>query len=160
MNGGKCTALLHQTSTSQKHWRKDMFALLCASLLAKWRNWMEVICLDAPCMKSSCAYKCTLRVMDCHGNCWMTMFFGIWRIHWIMLWSSRVQEGISQPTVHADILSVEQEELLWQQGLLGQDNLVQLQCTVLYLLSIHLALHAGKEHRSLKSIRAPNSQLH
>ncbi len=64
-----------------------------------------------------------------------------------------------QPTIHADILTLDQEELLWQKGLLRQDNPVQLQCTVLYVLGINLALYAGKEHQNLKSIRSVNSQL-
>ncbi len=71
----------------------------------------------------------------------------------------RVHEGISQPTIHADVFSMEQEELLWEKGLLGQDNSIQLQCTVLYVLRIHLALHARKEHHNLKSISSVNSQL-
>ncbi len=70
------------------------------------------------------------------------------------------QQGVSQPVKQADILTLEQEELLWSKGLLGLSNPIQLQRTLLYMLGIHLALHAGKEHRNLKSIGSVNSQLH
>lgn len=69
------------------------------------------------------------------------------------------QQGVLQPVQQAGILTVEQEEILWSKGLLGTSNPVQLQCTLLYTLSIHLALCAGKEHRNLLSIGSPNSQL-
>lgn len=58
----------------------------------------------------------------------------------------------------ADIISVDDEEKMWREGMLGDDKPEQLLHTVMYLLGLNLALHGGDEHRKL---RAPghNSQL-
>ncbi len=50
---------------------------------------------------------------------------------------------VSQP------ISFEQEEILWESGLLGEQNADQLRSTVLYLLGISFALRGGEEHRKL-----------
>lgn len=59
------------------------------------------------------------------------------------------REGLCHPVKQADTIFPEQEEELWQKCILGKDNPVQLQQTLLYLLGINLALHAGQEHRNL-----------
>ena len=50
----------------------------------------------------------------------------------------------------ADLITYEQENYLWREGLLGDDNPHKLRDTVLYLLGVHLALRAGDEHYFLR----------
>ena len=63
----------------------------------------------------------------------------------------RAQLGLGNEVHKASVLSFDQEEILWNTGLLGDTNPEQLLHTVVFLLGIHCALHAGKEHRSLHS---------
>ncbi len=62
------------------------------------------------------------------------------------------REGIAHPVKQADVISPEQEEILWCTGILGKEKPLQLMRTVLFLLGINLALHAGQEHCALRSI--------
>ena len=54
-------------------------------------------------------------------------------------------------------ITVEEEMLPWQHGILGNSNPKQLVEMLLYLFGIHFALCAGAEHPSLRV--GPNSQL-
>ncbi len=58
----------------------------------------------------------------------------------------------------ADPISFQDEESLWNAGVLGEERPVQLRETVLYLIGLGCALRSGEEHRRL---RAPgfDSQL-
>ncbi len=49
-----------------------------------------------------------------------------------------------------DPITVENEEELWSQGLLGSDNPKQLHETVMYLVRLSFALRGGKEQQSLR----------
>ncbi len=60
--------------------------------------------------------------------------------------------------VRASPISVDQEELMWSSGVLGEDDPDTLRNTVLYLLGISFALHGGEEQRNLRHPRF-NSQL-
>ena len=40
--------------------------------------------------------------------------------------------------------------MLWERGLLGEDNPQALLDTILFLCGIHFALHSSEEHRSLQ----------
>ena len=60
-------------------------------------------------------------------------------------------QGLGTIVNQAQILSYDQEELLWQQWLLGMSNPEQLLHTVVFTLGLYLALHTGKEHRALHS---------
>ncbi len=68
------------------------------------------------------------------------------------------KEGLCKPVQQADIIILEQEDILWQSGILGKDKPEQLLNTLIYVLDVNLALRAGKEHHSLQSI-GRNSQL-
>ena len=50
----------------------------------------------------------------------------------------------------ADLITYDQENYLWKEGILGEQNPDQLPDTVLYLLGVHLALRAGDEHYYLR----------
>ena len=54
--------------------------------------------------------------------------------------------GMSVQRKPAQIIT--EEELMWAKGILGKDNPAQLADTVLYLIGLHFALHARKEHRN------------
>ncbi len=64
---------------------------------------------------------------------------------------ARAQQGLGNNVHKACVLTYDQEDYLWTLGLLGDSNPEQLLNTVVYLLGIHCALCAGKEHRSLCS---------
>lgn len=57
----------------------------------------------------------------------------------------------------AEIITVDQEELMWSSGILGEDNPKQFSKTLLYLVGMHFALRAGAEHRNLRV--GPDSQI-
>ncbi len=50
----------------------------------------------------------------------------------------------------ADIITLSQEESMWQKGVLGDSCLEKLLYSLMYLLGIQFALRAGEEHKSLK----------
>ncbi len=49
----------------------------------------------------------------------------------------------------SDIISLDDEETMWRDGILGDENPEQLRDTVLYLLGLNLALWGGDEQRRL-----------
>ncbi len=49
----------------------------------------------------------------------------------------------------SEVISKEAEEKMWKTGILGAAQPKQLCKTVLYLLSLNLALHSGDEHKQL-----------
>ena len=53
-------------------------------------------------------------------------------------------------TMSAQPITFEHEELLWEMGILGEQQPNQLRNTVLFLLGISFALHGGDEHRRLQ----------
>ena len=57
----------------------------------------------------------------------------------------------------AIVISVEQENDLWERKILGDASPKQLVDTLLYLFGVHFALRAGVEHRSLRV--GPTSQI-
>ena len=60
----------------------------------------------------------------------------------------------------AELITYAQENLLWKEGHLGEQNPDQLRETVLYLLGVNLALRAGDEHYLLRrEIPGKASQL-
>ena len=61
------------------------------------------------------------------------------------------------PHNKARVITVKEEEMLWQAGILGSATPKTLVETLLYLFGLHFALHTGNEHRSLGYI--PNLQL-
>ncbi|CAG2195298.1 unnamed protein product [Mytilus edulis] len=68
----------------------------------------------------------------------------------------RAAAGLGINKKKAETILVEEEELLWQRGILGDSNPARLVDTIVYLIGLHFALRAGKEHRNL---RMKNSQI-
>ena len=64
-------------------------------------------------------------------------------------------EGIGLERKQADVISQEEEELLWERGILGSDTPLQLLRAVFYLNGIHFALRGGGEHRNLRCYNHP-----
>lgn len=64
--------------------------------------------------------------------------------------------GVGVETKQADVVSMNQEELLWEKGILGSDSPETLRDTLLWIFGLHFGLRAGQEHRSL---RMKNSQI-
>ena len=56
-----------------------------------------------------------------------------------------------------DIVTEEYEEILWQKGVLGDENPDVLRRTMFYLIGTRFGLRGGKEHRNL--VRYPKSQI-
>ena len=65
---------------------------------------------------------------------------------------SRYLQGVGAKVWQAEVLTFSEEEILWSIGSLGMESPQVLLNTLVYLLGLHCALHAGKEHRSLRSI--------
>jgi hypothetical protein len=59
-------------------------------------------------------------------------------------------EGLGNTPQKAEVIAVEEEELLWSKAVLGEQSPQQLLDTLLYLIGIHFALRGGKEHRRLR----------
>ena len=64
----------------------------------------------------------------------------------------RTASGIGISVKKADIISKTDEDILWNTGVLGSESPEQLLYTVLYLVGLHCALRAGKEHHNLRAI--------
>ena len=58
--------------------------------------------------------------------------------------------GKVAPCVKAQAISIEEEDVLWKWGVLGDDTPVKLVDTLLYLLGLHFTLRAAEEHKNLK----------
>ncbi len=53
----------------------------------------------------------------------------------------------------SEAISFDQEEVLWEKGILGEDNPELLQNTLVYLLGISFALRGGDEHWRLRCLK-------
>ena len=51
---------------------------------------------------------------------------------------------------HATPVSIEMEEVMWENAILGESNPDQLRNTLLYMLGINLCLRGGEEHKKLR----------
>ena len=59
--------------------------------------------------------------------------------------------GLGSRKKKAEPLSLEEEELLWRKGLLGDGNPQALVDTMVVMNGIYFALRSGSEHRQLRS---------
>lgn len=59
-------------------------------------------------------------------------------------------EGFNCPRQKADAIEIDDENSMWKKGILGDSTPKLLVDTLLYLLGVHFALRAGKEHKSLR----------
>ena len=50
---------------------------------------------------------------------------------------------------HAEALTIEDEDKLWEEGLLGATTPHTLLDTMVYMCGLYFALRSGKEHRDL-----------
>ena len=67
------------------------------------------------------------------------------------------RKGIGITRKQADIISAEQENEMWERGILGTDTARNLVDTLLYSIGLNFALRTGQEHRNLRV--GTNSQL-
>ena len=58
--------------------------------------------------------------------------------------------GIGSKTKQAEPLTEEEEEILWQKGLLGDHTPQALLNTMVFMNGLYFALHSGREHRELR----------
>jgi hypothetical protein len=61
------------------------------------------------------------------------------------------RKGVGLNRKQADIITADQEESLWQKGILGTDTPTKLLDTLLYSVGLNFALRAGQEHRNLRT---------
>jgi len=59
--------------------------------------------------------------------------------------------GIGSKKKQAEVISKDDEELLWMKGLLGDSSLEVLLDTIILYNGLHYALLSGKEHCQLRS---------
>ena len=62
----------------------------------------------------------------------------------------RAKSNIGLTKRQAEMISFKHEDLMWQKGILGEENPSQLCDTVLFLLGVNLGLRAGDEHYNLR----------
>ena len=58
--------------------------------------------------------------------------------------------GLGTGQRKAEVISFEDEELMWEKGILGDDNPQSLLDTMLFMNGLYFALRSGKEHRQLR----------
>ena len=58
----------------------------------------------------------------------------------------RTELSIGTVRKQIDLITYDQENILWREGLLGKDTPDKLRDTILSLLGVNLALRAGDEH--------------
>ena len=58
--------------------------------------------------------------------------------------------GLGTGQRKAEVISFEDEELMWEKGILGDDNPQSLLDTMLFMNGLYFALRGGKEHRQLR----------
>ena len=59
----------------------------------------------------------------------------------------------------AEVISYEDEELIWEKGILGDDNPKSLLNTMLFMNGLYFALRGGKEHRQLRHMYINHHKL-
>ena len=60
------------------------------------------------------------------------------------------RKGVGTTVKQAEVISLDLEERLWNEGALGDDNPQQLLDTLVFMFGLHFALRSGAEHRSLR----------
>ena len=60
------------------------------------------------------------------------------------------KEGVGAEVKHATVISIEHEETLWKNGVLGVNSPESLLRTVFYTVGLYFSLRGGQEHRDLK----------
>ena len=62
----------------------------------------------------------------------------------------RAAQSIGTTKRRANLLSIDEENIMWNEGILGDSNPDQLRNTVLFLIGINIGLRAGDEHYNLR----------
>ena len=58
-------------------------------------------------------------------------------------------EGYGTKTKQAEVLTEEDEDILWEKGILGSENPQSLLNSVIFYNRLYFALRSGREHRQL-----------
>ena len=66
------------------------------------------------------------------------------------LMKERAAQNIGNVVKRAEMLSFEEENLIWEKGVLGDSNPTQVRETVLFMLGVHVGLRAGDERYNLR----------
>ena len=69
---------------------------------------------------------------------------------------SRNPQGVGIPNPK-DAITVAEENILWEKGILGFEDPNTLCNTMLFMVGLHFGLHGGQEHRNLR--RYPKCQI-
>ena len=64
----------------------------------------------------------------------------------------RSAAGIGLICKRAEVITMDEENQMWESNILGEENGKQLVETLVYLFGLHFALRGGKEHRRLRCV--------
>ena len=70
------------------------------------------------------------------------------------------KKGVGAVVKHASVITVDEENHIWQQGIIGDHSPTALLRAVFYLNGINFSLHGGKEHRNLKRSQLTREEDH
>lgn len=69
------------------------------------------------------------------------------------------QRGVGADVKQAEVITLDEEEMLWNEGILGSETPTKLLRTLFYAMGLNFALRAGQEHRNLRFGVENHSQL-
>ena len=116
--------------------------------------WMEEISLHVPCTMYDIVI-CMQFWLESNGLGWKLIsddMFSNVKFTLDNIMKMRYEAGVGQKVRQAQIIGIEEEEILWNLGLLGTSSPEVLLNTLVYMIGLHCALRAGKEHRVLRSL--------
>lgn len=96
------------------------------------------------------------------GFCWTFLedeAFGDVKFTLDNLMKSHCSHGLGNNVHQAQVITFDEEELMWQKGVLDHDSPEKLLHTLVYLLGLSCTLCAGKEHHALRSLDSKDSQF-
>ena len=98
----------------------------------------------------ACALQNYLKKQNLHWKIVHSSEFGNFQRVLDNVMQERAAEGIGTTTRQAQVISLDTENSMWDQNMLGEDTPDKLRDTVLYIVGVNCGLRAGDEHYNLR----------